>query len=38
MFSEKLSPNVFPKRVVIIGSNGFVGSHVCDLFKIQKIL
>lgn len=37
MFSEKLSPNVFPKRVVIIGSNGFVGSHVCDLFKIQKI-
>ena len=34
MFSEKLSPNTIPKRVVIIGSNGFVGGHVCDLFKI----
>ena len=37
MLSEMLSPNVFPKRVVVIGSNGFVGSHVCDLFKLQKI-
>ena len=28
---------IIPKRIVIIGSNGFVGSHVLDLIKLQQI-
>ena len=37
MIKKKKLLKVVPKRVVIIGSNGFVGSHVSHLFKLQKI-
>ena len=29
--------NVYPKRIVILGSKGFIGSHVSKLLKQKKI-